>query len=122
MRGKAPIATLFGQRVRSLRRLSRQTQEDLAHGAQVSTKTISEIERGIGNPTLDLIARLATALNVEEHELFLYESIPAEAERSTTPHKLAERMAGYMSGRSQKDVTKALRILELVLEGTDAAK
>lgn len=45
------------------------TQEKLGELARLSYKFIGEIERGAGNPTLDSLARLATALDVSVADL-----------------------------------------------------
>lgn len=65
------IRSQLGQRVRELRLAYRATQEQLAERAGLSYKFIGEIERGKANPTVDTLSRLAKALRVEIHELFL---------------------------------------------------
>lgn len=61
--------TLFGQNVRRLRAVSGFTQERLADKADLDPTYISGIERGVRNPTLAIIARLARALGVSLSEL-----------------------------------------------------
>jgi transcriptional regulator with XRE-family HTH domain len=46
------------------------TQAQLAQMVSANQGTISKIERGSGNPTLDLIQRIAAALGVHPSELF----------------------------------------------------
>lgn len=60
-----------GERLRELRLAYHITQEELAERAGLSYKFIGEIERGQANPTIDTMWRLAKALRVEIHELFL---------------------------------------------------
>jgi transcriptional regulator with XRE-family HTH domain len=58
------------------------SQEKLAEMVNVSTHHIATIETARNYPTLDLIERLATALNIEVHELFINPlSPPEEMER-----------------------------------------
>lgn len=45
------------------------TQEDLAHAAQVTTGTLSLIERGQGNPTWGTVKGIAAALNISIADL-----------------------------------------------------
>lgn len=52
------------------------TQRRLSEQSGVNPQTISEIERGIGNPTLSTLEALARALEVELVELV---AEPAEA-------------------------------------------
>ena len=56
--------TSFGQNLRKLRGVSGFTQERLADKADLDPTYISGIERGIRNPTLLIIVRLAKALGV----------------------------------------------------------
>src|SRR4051794_8469577 len=61
MNGRARLAWNL-RRLRSLRGLS---QETLAVDAGVAAPYVSGIERGIVNPTVDVLDRLAAALGVE---------------------------------------------------------
>lgn len=45
------------------------TQEQLAERAGLSYKFVGEVERGIGNPTLDTLASLADALDMDPGDL-----------------------------------------------------
>ena len=45
------------------------TQQELANRAGLSRDTISQIERGIANPTLETIISIAKALNVDLNTL-----------------------------------------------------
>ena len=66
------------------------TQTQLADAAQCNQATISKLERGTGNATMDLIARIAKALDVAPVELFSYseaEQRYLEAFRGASPEK-----------------------------------
>jgi transcriptional regulator with XRE-family HTH domain len=54
-------------RIREARGL---TQSQLAEAVGANQSTISRIEKGTGNPTLDLIQRLANVLDVHPSDLF----------------------------------------------------
>ena len=45
------------------------SQEALAHTADVDRTYVSQIERGIGNPSIGVVCRLAMALDVDIEEL-----------------------------------------------------
>jgi transcriptional regulator with XRE-family HTH domain len=60
----------LGLRIRRLRELRGQTQQELAAIAGVSPKHLGELERGNGNPSLQSIHGLATALGLSLNELF----------------------------------------------------
>ncbi|MCA0250828.1 MAG: helix-turn-helix domain-containing protein [Actinobacteria bacterium] len=60
----------FGRRLRALRTDRGWSQEELAHRADLDRTYVSGIERGVRNPTLDVITRFANTLNVEVADLF----------------------------------------------------
>jgi len=64
-----------GENIRSLRKSRGLSQEDLGEKADLSYKFVGEIERGTVNPSLDSLARIANALNVEVAKLFLYDDM-----------------------------------------------
>ena len=64
-------AVLLGRRLRALRRLKRLTQLELASEVGISVSMLSTIERGIKYPRVELIRKLARALDVPLEE-FLY--------------------------------------------------
>ncbi len=66
---RARSLTSFGQNVRKIRGDSGLTQERVAAKACLDPTYISGIERGVRNPSLLSIARLAKALRVSVSEL-----------------------------------------------------
>jgi transcriptional regulator with XRE-family HTH domain len=59
----------FGSNIRRLRLSKNLTQEDLAEKASLDPTYISGIERGVRNPTLVSICRLASSLEVSVSRL-----------------------------------------------------
>lgn len=59
-----PELATIGTTVRSTRRLLGMTVEALASRAGVSTGALSQLERGQGNPSLQTLQRLASALSI----------------------------------------------------------
>jgi transcriptional regulator with XRE-family HTH domain len=68
---------VVARNVRSLRERAGLSQEELAHVARLHTTYLSGIENGRRNPTLDVIERMASALNVEASALLARESTNA---------------------------------------------
>ena len=58
------ISTKFGKRVKQVRTTKKLSQGDLAKKLRVDPSYVSKIERGIQNPSLKGIAKIATALGV----------------------------------------------------------
>lgn len=67
---KARCQELFGRRLRELRRRKRKTQQAVSELAGLHRHFVSDVERGVRNPTVETIARLAYALRVSPAELF----------------------------------------------------
>lgn len=56
---------ILGTNVRRLREAKGWSQEDLAENANLHRTYVSGIERGVRNPSLTIVFKLATALGVE---------------------------------------------------------
>lgn len=66
------VNAIFGQRVKSLRLQAGLSQEAFAHKCGLDRTYISGIERGVRNPTLEVIAVIAQGLSIELSALFLH--------------------------------------------------
>ena len=70
MKNSNNITVRFGQRVRQLRTELGLSQEAFADKCGLDRTYISGIERGVRNPTLEVIAVIADGLGVRLNELF----------------------------------------------------
>jgi transcriptional regulator with XRE-family HTH domain len=61
---------LLAKNVRHLRRELGMSQEDLAFAAHIDRTYASQVERGVCNPSLEVLLALAKALNVKIIDLF----------------------------------------------------
>ncbi|MNQ42150.1 HTH-type transcriptional regulator SinR [compost metagenome] len=66
--------TIVGDNVRRLRKHKGLTQAQLASASGLDLRYLGGIERGAGNPSVDVLGRLAGALDVHPGEL-LYEFV-----------------------------------------------
>jgi transcriptional regulator with XRE-family HTH domain len=55
---------LFGRNVRKFRELKGWSQEELADRSGLHRTYISGIERGVRNPTIEIVGEIASAFNV----------------------------------------------------------
>lgn len=60
---------IVGENVRKLRERSGISQEELGFRSNLDRTYVSGVERGVRNPTVIVLARLATALGVEPSAL-----------------------------------------------------
>jgi transcriptional regulator with XRE-family HTH domain len=59
----------FAANLRRLRHADGRSQEDLAHDAEINRTYLSTLEKGASYPGLEIIAKLATALNADPADL-----------------------------------------------------
>lgn len=73
---KRPEAEIFGKRLRAVREARDLSQEDLADvvtedGGRLTSKYVSDLERGLKAPTLTMILKLSKALKTPVAELLM---------------------------------------------------
>ena len=85
-------AKLFRERLRTLREAKRLSQAQLEEKIGKETNYITRVETGrIDTPPLDVIARIAHALDVSMSDLFFFEGIDDDAEVLRAKiHRLAQ--------------------------------
>ena len=63
------LGQLFGINVRRLRKERGLSQEALAHEVDLAVTYVGQIERGLRNPTLDVVEEFARVFSVDPLEL-----------------------------------------------------
>lgn len=71
-----PFLSGFGSHLRSLRTRAGLSQEELADRAGIHVTYLSGVERGLRNPAIRNVRRLAQAMGVPTKELFSFEESP----------------------------------------------
>jgi transcriptional regulator with XRE-family HTH domain len=99
----------LGRRVKQLRHRRGYTQEQLAERMDVNAKYLSSIERGMENPTLDLLIRLAHGLQVDLHALF------QEAPNAEPPEQLRRKINGFVAEMRAEELAQLVRIVEALV-------
>ena len=59
------LINILGETIKKRRKELRITQPHLAELANISTNTLYKLERGIGNPSLDVLNKLVDVLGME---------------------------------------------------------
>ena len=65
------VRKIVGRNVRRLREEAGLSQEKLALEAELDRTYVSGVERGVRNPTVTVVARIARALKIEPHKLLM---------------------------------------------------
>lgn len=100
----------IGQRIKTVRKLARLTQERLAEKADLSVHYLSRIETGRATPTLDSLERIAVALHVPIGELFR----PPEAQQER--QALLQQLTTYLKARSVEELQMLRNLIGQLVE------
>ena len=65
----------LGTRIREIRKRLRLNQEEVSHQAGMGLSFYAEVERGIGNPSVETLVKIANALGVSFTELLVGEEL-----------------------------------------------
>lgn len=104
------ILTVFGKRLRFLRRTKDMTQEQVAERAGLSLQSVGEIERGRGNPTLVNVERLSDALEVELTELFDLGDV------KMTKEQAVQELLFLLEGATEEQVRALLTMVRVLVQ------
>lgn len=107
---RKPMLKTFGKNIQRLRKSKGLTQEELGERANVNYKFISEIERGLKNPSCMVIYKICRALGISPAEILMHNDC---SDIDGNPIKKVKRL---FSGREKKEVQKAIRILEVLFQ------
>ncbi len=84
------------------------TQDKLAEKVSISPKYLSNIERGLENPTLDTFIRLSKSLNVDLSEIFLSD-VPMDNK------ELSKKVKSLINETNEDQLNLVMRLLQAVL-------
>lgn len=86
------IQKLFGEVVRKERNLHKITQSELAERSNLDNTYISQIERGLANPSIYTLYKIADSLKLSEKEIFqkMTEGLSIESNASVSPEEELE--------------------------------
>ncbi len=100
---------LLGLRIKNLRRRRGRTQEQLAERMGLSVNYLSRIERGLENPTLETLLRLAEALRMDPVDLFVFDS------EELDPRRLRQLLARLITEARDDQLGQAVKVLRSLL-------
>lgn len=100
---------LFGMRIKELRTIRKLSQEQLAEKAAISPKYMSRIEMGQQFPSINVITKLANALQVELKDFFEF----AREVRNTK--ELKEIINGLLKETDEERLRIAVKVLRALV-------
>jgi transcriptional regulator with XRE-family HTH domain len=115
---QADIVQVFAERLRSVRISREMTQRDLAHLAHVTLSYISRLEAGGAAPGIDLLERLAKALQVGLSDLLPVPSIPETADGIRA--QIKSRFDALLA-KAGRETMNMLNVLVMTLAESPAA-
>lgn len=98
----------LGGRIRKLRKGRGQTQEQLAQEAGISDKYLSEVERGVSKVSVEVLDKVASALNVELRDLLV---LDLDEDRK----HIEDYLTRLIKGASDEQLTMLQRVVRAVL-------
>lgn len=99
---------IIGLRIKEIRKSKGLSQETLAEKAETSPNYLSRMERGTENPTLDMLIKLSTALEIEMWEMFDFGHVASHKE-------LKEAIQSFVKAADESSLRLALKIIRAVV-------
>ncbi|MDR0447958.1 MAG: helix-turn-helix domain-containing protein [Treponema sp.] len=100
----AQLQDIFTRNLRNHRRKCGFTQAELAEKVNVSTHHIGMIEMSRNYPTLELVERIANALDIEIYELFIEDKYPNK-ELTRLREEIRDDMGQMLNGFLERILT-----------------
>ena len=105
------VQKALGKRIKELRRIANFNQETLGAKIELSSRTLSEYERGNCLPSMNTLIRLADALETPLEDLFHFDELaPHDTEARRAKRDLARAVAS-MDATTIRLVTQIARLL-----------
>ncbi len=104
------ITKKLGARIRAFRKGTGMSQEELAFKSSISTTYLGQLERAEKSPTVDILERIAKALDISVYDLFLFDE-----EIHTTPkNNVINKINAHLSTLSENEQSEMLKLIKNV--------
>lgn len=111
------VEKLIGEQIARLRKERELTQSQLAELVDVSTETISRLERGVSIPSLKTLEKISISLHANLKYLFDFER-PKRGKASHIEQEAAKLMT-YIQTKKADDIRMCYRILRSIFENIE---
>ncbi|WP_054028564.1 helix-turn-helix domain-containing protein [Bacillus sp. FJAT-28004] len=109
------IAGLVGENIRLLRKKRGLSQEQLALRADINASYMGQVERGEKNPTIDVLSKIAIALQTPLERIVNVVSSP-HAAVDTDDEGYASKVAHQMNGLSLKEQEAVYKFVKQLVQ------
>ncbi|MCT2534469.1 helix-turn-helix domain-containing protein [Aquibacillus koreensis] len=110
---KTELAKIVGERIRSLRKKQKLSQEELAHLAAIHPTYIGQLERGEKNVTIDTLEKITNALNISLEELFRFSGLNKDVDGAIV------QLNKHLSEFSDQDRETLLDMINILIDWRD---
>lgn len=107
------IARSVGENIRKYRKLKGLSQEQLALRADINASYMGQVERGEKSPTIDVLGKIALALQLTLEQLVGDAGFPSESVRSDG---YADKIANQLEGLSVKEQEAVYRFVKQLVQ------
>ena len=105
------ISAAIGKRIRTFRNAQGISLEELSFKADLNAAHLGQIERGLRNPTIETLNRIATALDISFYELIgSVEEVPQKQPETNEIKRKIDAQLSSMTLDEQKDILHIIRI------------
>jgi transcriptional regulator with XRE-family HTH domain len=105
----------LGQRIREVRHKKKMTLRDAADAAGVSESFLSQVERGLANPSVASLRRIADAMHEQVASFFVGEPQPGRLVRASERRRLVHPMGGLEDYLVTPASARSLQIIYCVV-------
>lgn len=111
------VEKLIGEQIAKIRKERELTQSQLAELIDVSTETISRLERGVSIPSLKTIEKISKVLHSSLKDLFDFE-YPQKAKGTALEQETA-KLTAFIKTKRAADIRMCYRILRGIFENIE---
>lgn len=110
------IKTLFGMRIKELRKNMGLSQEKLAEKVEISSKYLSRVEMGQHFPSIDTLVKLADVLNIELKDFFEF------AHGTPSPRELKAILNSLVKEADKDKLRLLVKVVRAVVKWEDGKR
>ena len=110
------IVRQIGDNIRNIRKSKGLSQEQLALRAEINASYMGQVERGEKNPTIDVLGKIAIALNTPLEQIVSLQ-IPSPKEEHDSDY--AEKISHQLNGLSLKEQEVIYKLVKQMVQFKD---